>query len=49
VLREYAATNPTEFFAVATEHFFERPQELRDAHPSVYAELKAFYRQDPAA
>ncbi len=49
LLDEYGATNPAEFFAVATEHFFERPIELKRFHPSLYQELKHFYQQDPAA
>jgi hypothetical protein len=44
----YGAKNPAEFFAVLTEHFFERPVELRDRHPSLYQVLREFYRQDPA-
>lgn len=48
VLRAYAATNPAEFFAVATETFFTRPCELRDRHPELYAVLAGFYHQDPA-
>jgi Mlc titration factor MtfA (ptsG expression regulator) len=48
VLDLYGATNPAEFFAVATECFFERPRVLRKRHPELYDELKAFYRQDPA-
>ena len=49
VLDEYGAENPAEFFAVATEAFFERPVELREKHPALYGELRAFYQQDPAA
>ena len=49
VLDEYGAENPAEFFAVATEAFFERPLELRTRHAALYDELRAFYRQDPAA
>ncbi len=49
VLRPYAGTNPAEFFAVATEVFFNRPLEVRDHEPALYAELRAFYGQDPAA
>ncbi len=48
VLDGYGATNPVEFFAVATESFFERPREMRDEHPALYEELKQYYRQDPA-
>ena len=47
VLRPYAATNPAEFFAVATETFFNLPHRLAEHEPDVYAELQAFYRQDP--
>ena len=49
VLRPYAGTNPAEFFAVATEVFFNNPVELCEHEPALYRELKAFYRQDPAA
>jgi len=48
VLDPYGATNPAEFFAVATEAFFERPVALRARHPELYAELGKFFRQDPA-
>jgi Mlc titration factor MtfA (ptsG expression regulator) len=44
----YAATNPAEFFAVVTECFFEKPDQLRRRHPELYEQFKAFYRQDPA-
>lgn len=49
LLDEYGATNPAEFFAVATEFFFERPKELQSLHPDLYEELKRFYQQDPAS
>jgi Mlc titration factor MtfA (ptsG expression regulator) len=45
---EYGATDPAEFFAVATECFFEKPRVLQKRHPELYEELKSFYRQDPA-
>jgi Mlc titration factor MtfA (ptsG expression regulator) len=45
----YGATSPPEFFAVLTEIFFEAPERLLRRHPELYAELAAFYRQDPAA
>jgi hypothetical protein len=48
VLDRYAATSPAEFFAVATECFFEKPVQLRQRHPDLYGQLSAFYRQDPA-
>ncbi len=48
VLDEYGATDPAEFFAVATECFFEKSHTLRNRHPELYEELKSYYRQDPA-
>ena len=47
LLGSYAAQNPAEFFAVATECFFERPNELQKTYPDLYQELKNFYHQDP--
>ena len=48
VLDYYGATNAAEFFAVATEAFFEKSGLLRKRHPALYDELKSFYQQDPA-
>ncbi|HTH65203.1 MAG TPA: M90 family metallopeptidase [Gemmatimonadales bacterium] len=48
LLSGYGATSRAEFFAVATEAFFEQPVEMRDRYPDLYRELKGFYRQDPA-
>ncbi len=48
-LDRYALTNGAEFFAVATEYFFEKPQKMRRAHAAMYEVLSAFYRQDPAS
>ncbi|MEO8441245.1 MAG: M90 family metallopeptidase [Betaproteobacteria bacterium] len=45
----YAAESPGEFFAVVSEAFFDLPRALLDAYPQVYAQLRDFYRQDPAA
>ncbi|MCU1595588.1 MAG: hypothetical protein JWO12_2980 [Frankiales bacterium] len=47
-MRWYGATNPGEFFAVATEVFFEQPRELLSFEPALYDVLRRFYRQDPA-
>lgn len=44
----YAAEDPAEFFAVFSEYFFELPRLLLESYPAVYAQLRAFYRQDPA-
>lgn len=46
-LDEYGATNPAEFFAVATETFFEKPQQLKTRHPELYDELQSYYQVDP--
>jgi Mlc titration factor MtfA (ptsG expression regulator) len=46
-LDPYGATNPAEFFAVATECFFQHPRRMKKRHPALYDELKLFYRQDP--
>jgi MtfA peptidase len=48
VLRSYGATNEAEFFAVATESFFEKPEQMRKRTPDLYEELKRFYGFDPA-
>jgi Mlc titration factor MtfA (ptsG expression regulator) len=45
----YAAENAGEFFAVASEAFFETPELLAPAYPAVYDQLRQFYRQDPQA
>jgi Mlc titration factor MtfA (ptsG expression regulator) len=48
VLRSYAGVNPAEFFAVATEAFFDAPVPLRREHPELYEVLGSYYGQDPA-
>lgn len=48
-LDPYGAQSEAEFFAVATEFFFEKPRQLQRNHPQLYAVLAEFYRQDPAA
>ena len=47
-LNPYGATNAAEFFAVATEYFFEKPRQMLVKEPELYEELKLFYQQDPA-
>lgn len=49
LVRDYAGTNPAEFFAVSTETFFTRSVELAEHKPDLYDVLKDFYGQDPAA
>jgi Mlc titration factor MtfA (ptsG expression regulator) len=46
-LDAYGSTDPAEFFAVATEAFFERPKALADAAPQLYEQLARLYRLDP--
>jgi Mlc titration factor MtfA (ptsG expression regulator) len=48
ILRQYGATNEAEFFAVASEGFFERPAAMKEKHPDLYRALSEFYGQDPA-
>jgi Mlc titration factor MtfA (ptsG expression regulator) len=48
VLRMYGAINEAEFFAVATEAYFERPQAMKRLMPDLYAVLREFYGGDPA-
>lgn len=38
-INPYGATNEAEFFAVASEYFFERPDLLKEKHPELYALL----------
>ncbi|MBK9019781.1 MAG: zinc-dependent peptidase [Sulfuritalea sp.] len=47
LLDPYGAEWPAEFFAVASEAFFENPRLLWDEYPEVYEQLRLFYRQDP--
>ncbi len=47
VLRRYGATNEAEFFAVATESFFEKPTQMREHTPDLYDILREFYGFDP--
>jgi Mlc titration factor MtfA (ptsG expression regulator) len=47
VIDPYAATDPAEFFAVVSEHFFEQAAALAAAHPALYDELRQCYRTDP--
>jgi MtfA peptidase len=47
LLDAYGASDPAEYFAVATEVFFEQPRALADEAPEVYRELAQLYRLDP--
>lgn len=48
LLRQYGATNEAEFFAVATEAFFEKAEKLKEKAPDLYEELQRYYGVDPA-
>ena len=45
----YGATNPAEFFAVATETFFEKSRQMKKHEPELYQELKDYYKLDPVS
>ena len=48
LLGEYAGTNRTEFFAVASERYFMIPRQLKRLYPELHALLASYYRVDPA-
>lgn len=47
LMDHYGATNPAEFFAVATETFYEQPQAMAQRHPELFQQLYQYYRVDP--
>ena len=49
VMDMYGATNESEFFAVATESFFEKPEQMKRHTPELYDAMKKFYGWDPVA
>lgn len=46
-INPYAITNEAEFLAVASEYFFEKPQEFKQKHPELYQQLSEVFRQKP--
>ena len=48
-LNAYGAINEAEFFAVATEQFFDQPRLMIKHAPDLYRVLKEYYQQDPAS
>lgn len=48
VIDEYGSVSPAEFFAVATESFFEKPLQMQKRLPELYKQLARFYGLDPA-
>lgn len=49
VLDHYGASDPAEFFAVATETFFEKPHQMAEHHAALYEQFEKYYRVDPRA
>ena len=49
VLDEYGTASPPEFFAVASESFFEKPIQMKKRLPDLYSQLQTFYNIDPAS
>ncbi len=49
LLDYYGSVNEAEFFAVATELFFDRPLRMEKELPELYTVLSQYYRQDTAA
>lgn len=49
VLDPYGAVSPAEFFAVATETFYEDPETMKRSLPELYDQLRRFYNLDPAS
>jgi Mlc titration factor MtfA (ptsG expression regulator) len=47
LMDHYGATNPAEFFAVATETFFEKPRQMARHHAELFEALRGYYRVDP--
>jgi Mlc titration factor MtfA (ptsG expression regulator) len=47
-INPYAITNEAEFLAVASEYFFEKPDQFQQKHPELYLQLSQIFRQKPA-
>lgn len=47
-INAYGLSNESEFFAVATEYFFERPGVMERKHPELYSMLAKVFRQTPS-
>jgi len=46
-MNKYGATDPAEFFAVATETFFEKPAQMVRKHAALYQQLQQYYQLEP--
>jgi len=49
VIDNYGTVSPAEFFAVASESFFEKPKQMKKKLPDLYIQLNRFYNIDPAS
>jgi Mlc titration factor MtfA (ptsG expression regulator) len=47
-INPYALTNEAEFLAVASEYFFQKPEELKHHHPEIYEQLSRIFGQTPS-
>jgi Mlc titration factor MtfA (ptsG expression regulator) len=43
-IRAYGGTQQSEFFAVASEYFFERPKLMKRKHPELYQMMADCFR-----
>ena len=46
-INSYGLKNEAEFFAVASEYFFENPDKMKRKHPELYAMLEQVFHQNP--
>jgi len=46
-INPYGLKSEAEFFAVASEYFFENPDKMQRKHPELYAMLERVFHQDP--
>jgi Mlc titration factor MtfA (ptsG expression regulator) len=44
----YGSKNEAEFFAVASEYFFEQPEMFKEKHPELYNLMTRIFQQSPA-
>ena len=47
LFRDYAGTNQDEFFAIAVENFFERPEQFKELMPKLFGLMTKILRQNP--
>ncbi len=45
-INPYGGTNKAEFFAVASEYFFEKPKQFAKTHPELYDLMTEVFNQD---